>query len=60
MVVGKQRRIKEELLDLLDQLPMKKSGKGLHELLILPILFCIENKEKFEKWNKKKYLKQKK
>lgn len=59
MVVGKPKRIKEELLDLLEELPIKKVGRGLHELLVPPILFCIENREKFEKWHKK-YLKEKK
>lgn len=59
MVVGKPRRIKEELLDLLEELPIKKAGKGLHELLVPSILFCIENKVKFKKWNEK-YLNKKK
>lgn len=58
MVAGKQKRIKEELLELLENLPIKKVGKGLHELLVPPVLFCLDNKTKFEKWHKK-YLEKK-
>lgn len=53
MVVGKPRRIKEELLDLLEQLPIKKVGRGLHELLVASVLFCIANKGKFKRWHEK-------